>query len=128
MNLVVHVACESFCGEVSREEQNLETLLVNGNNYIKSSLRKFDVMFWTGIIWFRIRTNICPNCEQGTVEAPYRVFSLFAVPVDILRYKTSQFIITVHLRCIIYSIHCLLMDTKTINYAAGFTDYYMDHE
>jgi len=84
-------------------------------------------MSWTGLICFRIRTNIGPICEQGTIEAPYRLFSLFAVPVDKFRYKTSKFIITVNL-CIICIIHLSLMNTKTINYAAGFTDNYMRQE
>jgi len=84
-------------------------------------------MSWTGLISFSIGTNIGRNCEQGTIEVPYRPFSLLAVTVELFRYKTSKFIITVHL-CIICIIHCLFMNTKILNYAAGFTDSYMSHE
>jgi len=85
-----------------------------GNLKERTIFGRSSQMSWTGLISFRVRTNIGPNCGQGTIEVPYRFFSLFAVPVDIFRYKTSTFIITVHL-CIICIIHCLFMNTKTIN-------------
>jgi len=37
-------------------------------------------MSWTGLISFSIGTNIGRNCEQGTIEAPYRVFLVIRCP------------------------------------------------
>jgi len=57
-----------FWREHLRERDHLEDPSVGGRIILRSILRKWDVVAWTGSIWLRIGTGECGNKPAGYIK------------------------------------------------------------